>query len=63
MRALCLALVALPLLCAPSTRVINDLNWMEFRELVPARIQTILIPPGTVIEKWNQAGIFERQKN
>jgi creatinine amidohydrolase len=26
----------------------NDLNWMEFRELVPAMIQTVLLPTGTL---------------
>ncbi len=26
----------------------NELNWMEFRELVPARIRTVLLPTGTV---------------
>jgi creatinine amidohydrolase len=39
--------VALPL-AAQSTREMNDLNWMEFRELVPAKIQTVLLPTGTV---------------
>ncbi len=46
---------ALPLLaCAalapaqPSTREMNDLNWMEFRELVPAKIKTVLLPTGTL---------------
>src|SRR5512146_1100289 len=33
---------------APSTRELNDLNWMEFRELVPARVQTVLVPTGTL---------------
>lgn len=32
----------------PSTREINDLNWMEARELVPSRIETLLIPTGTL---------------
>ncbi|MBI5086395.1 MAG: creatininase family protein [Acidobacteria bacterium] len=31
-----------------STREMNDLNWMEFRELVPGKIQTVLLPVGTV---------------
>ena len=44
--ALLLAL-AVPLL-AQSTREMNDLNWMEFRELVPARIDTVLLPTGTL---------------
>jgi creatinine amidohydrolase len=33
---------------AQSTREMNDINWMEFRELVPAKIQTVLLPTGTV---------------
>ena len=47
--------VALPLLaCAilapaqPATREMNDLNWMEFRELVPRKIKTVLLPTGTL---------------
>jgi creatinine amidohydrolase len=47
--------LSLLLLCAlalpartPSTRELNDLNWMEFRELVPARVQTVLVPTGTM---------------
>src|SRR5215471_8934913 len=26
----------------------NDINWMEFQEWVPSRIQTALLPTGTV---------------
>ena len=26
----------------------NDLNWMEFRELVPAKVATVLLPTGTL---------------
>jgi creatinine amidohydrolase len=33
---------------AQSTREMNDLNWMEFRELVPSKIQTVLLPTGTM---------------
>jgi creatinine amidohydrolase len=33
---------------APRTREIDDLNWMEFKDLVPSKIQTVLIPTGTV---------------
>lgn len=33
---------------AQTTREMNDLNWMEFRELVPARVQTVLLPTGTM---------------
>jgi creatinine amidohydrolase len=33
----------------PRTREMNDLNWMEFRELVgPAGIRTVLLPTGTL---------------
>ena len=31
-----------------STREMERINWMEFREVVPARIQTVLLPTGTV---------------
>ncbi|MGH9721216.1 MAG: creatininase family protein [Bryobacteraceae bacterium] len=31
-----------------STRELNDINWMEFREWVPSRIQTVLLPTGTI---------------
>ncbi len=40
-------------LCAqsqPSTREMSDINWMEFREWVPARVQTVLLPTGTLEE-------------
>jgi len=30
------------------TREMNDLNWMEFRELVPSRVNTVLLPTGTI---------------
>jgi creatinine amidohydrolase len=33
---------------APSTREMNDLNWMEFRELVPRQVQTVLLLTGTI---------------
>ncbi len=32
----------------PSTREMERINWMEFREVVPARIQTVLLPTGTL---------------
>lgn len=35
-------------LFAQSTREMNDLNWMEFRDLVPSRIKTVLLPTGTL---------------
>lgn len=45
---LLLLLCAAPALIAQTSREMNDLNWMEFRELVPARIRTVLLPTGTV---------------
>ena len=33
---------------APSTREIERINWMEFREWVPSRIKTVLLPLGTL---------------
>jgi creatinine amidohydrolase len=33
---------------APTSRRMDELNWMEFRELVPARIDTVLLPTGTL---------------
>ncbi|MBS1828745.1 MAG: creatininase family protein [Acidobacteria bacterium] len=32
----------------PSTREMNDINWMEFQEWVPSRIRTVLLPTGTI---------------
>ena len=32
----------------PTTRELERINWMEFRELVPARIDTVLVPLGTL---------------
>lgn len=40
-------LLSLPLL-AQTSREMNDLNWMEFRETVPSRVQTLLLPTGTM---------------
>jgi creatinine amidohydrolase len=52
MRTLTLALVLLPVVAAAAeklpTRDMNDLNWMEFRKLVPARIDTVLVTIGTM---------------
>lgn len=31
-----------------STREMERINWMEFREVVPSRIQTVLLPTGTL---------------
>jgi creatinine amidohydrolase len=47
MRTILLALLPLAAF-AQSTREMNDLNWMEFRELVPAKIETVLLPTGTL---------------
>jgi creatinine amidohydrolase len=33
---------------APSTREIERINWMEFREWVPSRVRTVLLPIGTM---------------
>ena len=33
---------------AQSPRELADLNWMEFREVVPAKIRTVLLPTGTM---------------
>jgi len=32
----------------PRTRAMDDLNWMEFRELVPTRIRTVILTVGTL---------------
>jgi len=32
----------------PTTRELERINWMEFRELVPRRIDTVLVPLGTL---------------
>ncbi len=31
-----------------STREMDRINWMEFKELVPSKIQTVLLPTGTL---------------
>jgi creatinine amidohydrolase len=33
---------------SPTTRELERINWMEFRELVPAKITTVLLPLGTL---------------
>ena len=33
---------------AVSTREMERINWMEFREAVPSRVQTVLLPTGTL---------------
>ncbi len=37
-----------PAAAAPSSREIERLNWLEFGEWVPARIETVLLPLGTL---------------
>ncbi len=32
----------------PTTRELERINWMEFREVVPARVDTVLVPLGTL---------------
>jgi creatinine amidohydrolase len=32
----------------PSTRELERINWLEFREVVPAKIDTVLVPLGTL---------------
>ena len=43
-----LLLFAPALLAQPSSRELNDIGWMEFREWVPSKIHTVLIPTGTM---------------
>src|SRR5215510_9917686 len=31
-----------------STRDMSDINWMEFKEVVPSKIDTVLLPTGTL---------------
>lgn len=39
---------AAPTSAAPRTRLMDDLNWMEFAELVPSRIRTVILTVGTL---------------
>lgn len=48
MRPLGLLALAASLAYAQSSRELADLNWMEVRELVPAKITTVLLPTGTL---------------
>jgi creatinine amidohydrolase len=32
----------------PSTREMERINWMEFREWIPGKINTVLLPLGTI---------------
>jgi creatinine amidohydrolase len=31
-----------------STREMSDINWMEFKEMVPAKVNTVILPTGTL---------------
>lgn len=42
------ALLAAAPLFGQSSREMSDLNWMEFREVVPAKVETVLLPTGTM---------------
>lgn len=41
-------LLLAPALLAQPARELSDLNWMEIRESVPAKTQTVLLPTGTL---------------
>jgi creatinine amidohydrolase len=43
-----LALGLAPAAGAQTTRDLDRINWMEFREYVPAKVQTVLLPLGTL---------------
>jgi creatinine amidohydrolase len=45
---LLLAMAAAATAGAQSSRQLDDLNWMEFRKLVPGQIKTVLLTTGTV---------------
>jgi creatinine amidohydrolase len=47
-RLAALALFLLAVSAAAQERDMERINWMEFRELVPSKIQTVLIPTGTL---------------
>lgn len=46
--AACVIPPVMPAQSAPRTRAMDDLSWMEFRELVPSRIQTVILTVGTL---------------
>ncbi len=48
MRGGLILLAALTPVLAQSTREMNEINWMEFRELVPSKIETVILPTGTL---------------
>ena len=48
MRRALLLIAAVSVGAQPATRSLNDINWMEFQELIPSKIETILIPVRTM---------------
>ena len=52
MRVVCLALACVTMSAsaglAQHSRYLNDLNWMEVEDLVPQRVQTVLLAVGTL---------------
>ena len=48
MRKACIVFALVSPVLAQSTREMNEINWMEFREQVPKKIQTVLLPTGTL---------------
>ena len=32
----------------PTTREMSDINWMEFKEIVPSKVNTVILPTGTL---------------
>jgi creatinine amidohydrolase len=48
MKRTALVLVLFALSAAAQERDMARINWMEFRELVPSKITTVLIPTGTL---------------
>jgi creatinine amidohydrolase len=46
--ALALAAGPVPAPDVATTRELVDINWMEFREVVPSKVDTVLLPTGTI---------------
>ncbi len=46
--ALCSASVVAQTSDVVSTREMSDINWMEFKEVVPSKINTVILPTGTL---------------
>ena len=44
----CLMIASAAAAQAPTTRELERINWMEFREVVPKRVDTVLVPLGTL---------------